>query len=54
MMAVANKGTAVVTLPTATQIQITREFDAPRHLIYKAWTTPALIKETPTSAPSGW
>jgi uncharacterized protein YndB with AHSA1/START domain len=44
MMAVANKGTAVVTLLTATQIQITREFDAPRHLIYQAWTTPALIK----------
>jgi uncharacterized protein YndB with AHSA1/START domain len=37
-------GTAVVTLPTETQILITREFDAPRHLVYKAWTTPELIK----------
>ena len=37
-------GTAVVTLPTDTQILITREFDAPRDLVYKAWTTPELIK----------
>jgi uncharacterized protein YndB with AHSA1/START domain len=35
---------AVVTLPTDTQILITREFDAPKHLVYKAWTTPELIK----------
>ena len=35
---------AVVTLPSDTQILITREFDAPAHLIFKAWTTPELIK----------
>ena len=35
---------AVVTLPEPTQILITREFDAPRHLVYRAWTTPELIK----------
>jgi uncharacterized protein YndB with AHSA1/START domain len=35
---------AVVTLPTDTQILITREFDAPKHLVYKAFTTPELIK----------
>lgn len=40
----ASSGTAVVTLPTDTQILITREFDAPKHLIYKAYTTPELIK----------
>jgi uncharacterized protein YndB with AHSA1/START domain len=34
----------VVTLPTDTQILITREFDAPKHLVYQAWTTPELIK----------
>jgi uncharacterized protein YndB with AHSA1/START domain len=39
-----SSGTAVVTLPTETQILITREFDAPKHLVYKAWTTPDLIK----------
>ena len=44
MAAVASSGTAVVTLPADTQILITREFDAPRHLVYRAWTTPELIK----------
>jgi uncharacterized protein YndB with AHSA1/START domain len=43
-MATASSGTAVVILPTDTQILITREFAAPRHLVYKAWTTPELIK----------
>jgi uncharacterized protein YndB with AHSA1/START domain len=43
-MAVANSGTAAVTLPADTQILITREFDAPRHLVYKAWTTPELVR----------
>jgi uncharacterized protein YndB with AHSA1/START domain len=44
MAAAASSGTAVVTLPTDTQILITREFDAPKHLVYKAWTTPELLK----------
>jgi uncharacterized protein YndB with AHSA1/START domain len=39
-----NSGTATVTLPTDEQILITREFDAPKHLVYKAWTTPELVK----------
>jgi len=43
-MAVTSSGTARVTLPTDRQILITREFDAPRHLVYKAWTTPELVK----------
>ena len=43
-MAVASSGTATVTLPTDEQILITREFDAPKHLVYKAWTTPELVK----------
>jgi len=43
-MAATSSGTAVVTLPTDTQILITREFNAPRRLVYKAWTTPELIK----------
>jgi uncharacterized protein YndB with AHSA1/START domain len=43
-MAMGSGGTAKVTLPTDTQILITREFDAPKHLVYKAWTTPELIK----------
>jgi uncharacterized protein YndB with AHSA1/START domain len=43
MLAAASKGTAVVTLPSDTQLLITRTFNAPRHLIYRAYTTPALI-----------
>jgi uncharacterized protein YndB with AHSA1/START domain len=35
----------VVSLPSDTQILITREFDAPRHLVYQAWTTPELIRQ---------
>jgi uncharacterized protein YndB with AHSA1/START domain len=42
-MAVSS-GTATVTLPTDEQILITREFDAPKHLVYRAWTRPELVK----------
>ena len=44
MTAGTSSRTAVVTLPSDTQILITREFDAPKHLVYRAWTTPELIK----------
>jgi uncharacterized protein YndB with AHSA1/START domain len=44
MMTKTRSGTAVLALPTAEQILITREFDVPKHLVYKAWTTPELIK----------
>ena len=44
MEAMTTSGTAKVTLPTDEQILITREFDAPRHLVYRAWTTPELVK----------
>lgn len=43
-MATASSGTAKVTLPTDEQILITREFDAPRHLVYEAFTTPDLVR----------
>lgn len=39
-----SSGSAVVTLPEETQILITREFAAPRHLVYRAYTEPELIK----------
>jgi uncharacterized protein YndB with AHSA1/START domain len=35
---------AKVTLPSDDQILITREFDAPRHLVFKAYTTPELVR----------
>jgi len=44
MTTAARSRSAVVTLPSDTQIQIVREFAAPRHLVFKAWTTPELVK----------
>ena len=37
-------GSAVITLPSDTEILITRVFDAPADLIFEAITTPALVK----------
>jgi uncharacterized protein YndB with AHSA1/START domain len=42
-MPVTSSASAKVTLPTDEEILITREFDAPRHLVYEAWTTPDLV-----------
>jgi uncharacterized protein YndB with AHSA1/START domain len=44
MGTVTSSRRAVVTLPSDTQILITREFAAPKHLIFQAWTTPELIR----------
>ena len=44
MTNVATSGTAVVTLPSDTQVLVTRDFNAPRHLVYKAYTTPELVR----------
>jgi uncharacterized protein YndB with AHSA1/START domain len=43
-MTMASSGTATVTLPKDDQILITRGFDAPRHLVYRAWTEPDLVR----------
>lgn len=43
-MVPTTKGSAVVTLPSDTQILITREFNAPASLVYRVFTEPALIK----------
>src|ERR1700740_2874286 len=43
-MPVASSGTAAVTLPEDREILIVREFAAPRHLVYRAWTEPELVK----------
>jgi uncharacterized protein YndB with AHSA1/START domain len=37
-------GTAELTLPSDKEILFTREFDAPKELVYRAYTTPELIK----------
>jgi uncharacterized protein YndB with AHSA1/START domain len=44
MAPATSSGKATVTLPSDDQVLITREFDAPRHLVYEAWTTPELVK----------
>ena len=35
---------ATVTLPSAEEIRIIREFSAPPDLVYRAWTTPELVR----------
>jgi len=42
-MTMTDERKATLTLPTEDQILVTREFDAPKHLVYKAWTTPELV-----------
>ncbi|HET7855746.1 MAG TPA: SRPBCC family protein [Gaiellaceae bacterium] len=44
-MKATSSGTATVTLPADEQILITREFDAPKELVYKAFTTPELVRQ---------
>lgn len=43
-MNVDRSGSAKVTLPSDTEILITREFDAPAELIFDVWTTPEHIR----------
>ena len=43
-MSTTSSRTAKVTLPSDTQILITRELDAPRHLVWRVWTTPELVR----------
>jgi uncharacterized protein YndB with AHSA1/START domain len=42
-MAVSS-GTAKLTLPTDEQIRVVREFDAPKHLVFKAFTEPEFVR----------
>ncbi len=44
MAAVTHSGKATVTLPADDQILITREFDAPKDLVFRAFTTPELVE----------
>ena len=43
MSQVTSSNKAQVTLPSDEEILIVREFDAPKHLVYKAYTTPELV-----------
>ena len=44
-MAQASSSTMDVTFPSDGEILITRTLNAPRHLVYRAWTTPELVKK---------
>lgn len=39
-----NSGTLKVTTPSDREVAMTRVFDAPRHLVFEAWTKPELMK----------
>ena len=55
MNAVTNRqGSAVITLPSDTEIVITRQFDAPAALVFKAYTTPELVKRWWGYAEDAW
>lgn len=47
-----NTGTLQVTTPSDREIVLTRIFDAPRQLVYRALTTPELVKRW--FGPHGW
>jgi uncharacterized protein YndB with AHSA1/START domain len=44
---------AQLTLPSDREVVVTREFQAPRGLVYEAYTTPALVKRW-LLGPPGW
>jgi len=44
-VATTSSATTKVTLPSDLEIQVTREFDAPREVVYKAMTDPKLIPQ---------
>ena len=46
-------GTLKVTAPTEREIVMTREFNAPRHLVWEAMTKPELVKRW-LLGPPGW
>jgi uncharacterized protein YndB with AHSA1/START domain len=47
-----NRGTLKVTTPTDREIVMTRVFDAPRHLVWDAFTRPDLLRRW--FGPRGW
>jgi len=46
-------GTLSVTTPSEREIAMTRVFDAPRHMVFDAWTKPELIRRW-LLGPDGW
>ena len=52
-MAAKNSPTLTVTTPTEREIVMTRVFDAPRSLVFDAWTNPAHVPHW-MLGPAGW
>jgi uncharacterized protein YndB with AHSA1/START domain len=48
-----NTGTVQVTTPSEREVAVTRRFDAPRRLVFRALTTPDLLKKW-MHGPNGW
>lgn len=48
-----NTATLKVTTPTDREIVMTRAFDAPRELVWEAWTNPTYVREW-LLGPEGW
>ena len=48
-----NAGTVKVTTPTDKEVVMTRQFDAPRKLVFAAWTTPKYVQRW-MLGPEGW
>jgi uncharacterized protein YndB with AHSA1/START domain len=48
-----NAGTAKVTTPSDQEVVITRLLDAPRELVFEAWTTPKYVQRW-MLGPEGW
>lgn len=48
-----NKNSLIVTTPTDTEIVITRLFVAPRPIVWRCWTEPALVRRW-LLGPPGW
>ena len=44
-MPTANSSTFALTLPSDLEIQVTRLFDAPRELVFEAWTRPEHLSQ---------
>src|SRR5262245_34891683 len=43
-MTAADRPALVVTTPSDTEVRMTRIFDAPRQLVFQAWTQPDLVR----------
>src|SRR5215475_5996372 len=52
-MLVMNTGTVKVTTPSDREVVVTRSFDAPRRLVFEAWTKPQYIQRW-MLGPEGW